>query len=62
MREIYTATYGEYLASLAGACIIAFGLGVLLANVFNNFAWLLVLLGVVIHGWGMYRTHGKSGH
>lgn len=57
---MYSAKYSEYLASLVGACIVAFGLGIVLADYFGSVAWLFILVGVGVHGWGMFKTHGRN--
>jgi hypothetical protein len=54
------AKYSEWQASLWGACFIAFGLGVLLAHYFRSFALFILLLGVGLHSWGMYKTHQRN--
>jgi len=59
-RKLTKATYGEWQASLFGASFIAFGLGVLLAG---YLAWLAIpalIIGIVMHGWGMYRIHQRN--
>ena len=57
---MFSAKYGDYLASLFGASIVAFGLGVLLADYFSDAVWLLIIAGTVLHGWGMYGTHVRN--
>lgn len=60
MNENLTkAKYNEYLASIFGACFVAFGLGVLLANYFQWLAIPLIIIGVIIHSWGMYKVHQR---
>ena len=59
MKRIYTAKYGDYLLSLIGACVVAFGLGAALGSSLGNFRWLLVLIGAGLHGIGMFRTRGS---
>jgi hypothetical protein len=54
------ATYREWEASLFGACLIAFGLGVLLAHAMQPYLWWIILLGILLHGWGMYRIHQRN--
>ena len=59
-KKLTQATYGEWQASLFGASFIAFGLGVLLAG---YLAWLAIpalILGILMHGWGMYRIHQRN--
>jgi hypothetical protein len=60
MNNMYTAKYSDYLISLAGACVVAFGLGAVLGKALGNFAWVLVVIGALVHAWGMYQSHGKK--
>jgi hypothetical protein len=59
-NKLVQAKYVEWQASLWGACIIAFGLGVLLASYFQLLAMILILIGIPIHAWGMYKTHQRN--
>lgn len=45
------------LASSAGAGLLGFGLGALVAESVATFATLIVLLGGALHGWGMVAKH-----
>jgi hypothetical protein len=54
------AKYVEWQASLWGACFIAFGLGAFLANFAAPFAAIIILLGIPLHAWGMYRIHQRN--
>lgn len=49
--------YSEWLGSLLGACFIAFALGIWLHSTFKNIAWLIVVVGVLLHSWGMYKMY-----
>lgn len=62
MKEKLTrARYSEWLASLLGACLIAFGLGALLTQFFSPaFLYWLILVGIGSHSWGMYKTHLRN--
>ncbi len=61
MKEKLTkAKYVEWQASLFGACFIAFGLGVLFANLAKPFSLLIILVGIALHGWGMYKIHIRN--
>ncbi len=57
--KITKATYLEQQASLFGACFVAFGLGVLFANYFQSIALMIILIGIILHSWGMYKIHQK---
>jgi len=58
--NLRSATLLEWEASLFGACFIAFGLGVLLAGVAQAYAPAAIAVGIVVHGWGMYRVHKRN--
>ena len=63
MGQLIRAKYWDWQASLLGASVIAFGLGVLLSKYFNNkVAWSAIIIGVFLHGWGMYRMYGRKNH
>jgi hypothetical protein len=55
-----SATLLEWEASLFGACFIAFGLGALLADVAQAYAPAVIAVGILVHGWGMYRVHRRN--
>ena len=55
-----SATLLEWEASLFGACFIAFGLGVLLGDSVQGLTYPLILVGIIVHGWGMYRIHKRN--
>jgi hypothetical protein len=58
--KLVSAKYGEWQASLFGACFIAFGLGVLLHRFIGNWAWLIIVVGVLLHSWGMTKTYARN--
>ena len=57
---LYHAKYIEWLASLLGACFISFGLGVLLHKYFEFIYLWIILIGIILHSWGMYKTHRRN--
>jgi hypothetical protein len=57
---IVQATPLEYQASLLGACILFLGLGALVAPYLNGFGELLILVGIGVHGWGMYSIRRRN--
>ncbi|MBL8160212.1 hypothetical protein JNJ66_07210 [Candidatus Saccharibacteria bacterium] len=59
-QKLVSAKYSEWQASLFGACLIAFGLGVLLHRFFGVGAWLIIILGVLLHSWGMKKTYERN--
>ena len=61
MREKLTkAKYIEWEASLFGASFIAFGLGVLFASYVSSYALFIILIGIIMHSWGMYKMHQRN--
>lgn len=54
------AKYTEWQASLWGACFIAFGLGALFTSFAAPYAAIIILIGVPLHAWGMYRIHQRN--
>lgn len=60
-EKLTKAKYVEWQASLFGACFIAFGLGALFNQFFSQtFLYLLILAGIGMHSWGMYKTHSRN--
>lgn len=58
--ELTKMKYSEWLGSLLGACFIAFVLGVWLHNPFKSLACLILVIGVLLHSWGMYKTYQRN--
>ena len=59
-ESLTKATYGEFQASLFGACGIALGLGALFASFIKPLAIITIIIGIFLHGWGMYRIHKRN--
>lgn len=59
-REFTKAKYSEWLGSLFGASFIAFALGVWLHNIFQGIAWIILIIGLLLHSWGMYKTYQRN--
>lgn len=60
-HNLTKARYSEWQASLWGACVIAFSLGALFAQFFSSaFLYGLILIGIGLHSWGMYRIHERN--
>jgi hypothetical protein len=57
---IVRATPLEYQASLIGACILFLGLGAIAAPYLQVVSELLILVGIVAHGWGMFRIRRRN--
>lgn len=47
----------EMRASVFGAGILGFGLGALLAGFIRPYSAFIILFGLGLHAWGMYRLH-----
>lgn len=59
--KLRKATIWEWQASLFGACFFFFGLGAIFAAYIpDTISYIVIVLGVVLHGWGMYRTHQRN--
>ena len=58
--KLYVAQYGEWLASLLGACFIAFALGMIFVQYFRGLTWMVLIAGILLHGWGMYMTNLRN--
>jgi hypothetical protein len=58
--KLTKATYLELQMSLFGASFIAFSLGVLLASYIQWLAIPALVLGIMMHSWGMYRIHQRN--
>lgn len=59
-EKLTKASYSEYQASLFGACGVALALGVFLADYLQSFAVWFLIIGVIIHSWGMYKVHQRN--
>ena len=58
--ELQNAKASEFRASAIGAGIAGFGMGVVLAQYFQVFGIWIMLAGLALHGWGMYRIHIRN--
>ncbi len=59
-EKLTKAKYLEWQASLFGACGIAIALGVYFADFLRPYAPWLLIAGVIIHSWGMYKIHQRN--
>ena len=59
-EKLTQAKYSEWSASLFGASVLSFGLGVWLTDYFQPFMWGIILTGIIIHAWGMYAIHQRN--
>lgn len=61
MEEKFTkAKYIEWEASLFGACGIALALGVYFSEYLKPFTFWLIVIGVMLHGWGMFKIQQRN--
>ncbi len=59
-QNLIKARYGERLASLLGSCGIALGLGIFFSAYLGPFTIWLIILGAILHSWGMYKIHQRN--
>jgi hypothetical protein len=59
-NEIWRAGYWEWEASLFGALLVAIAAGALAATVFAPIAAAMILVGVPLHAWGMFRVYRRN--
>lgn len=59
-KELQKVKYSESLASIFGASFIAFALGVWLSMLFSDFVWPILVIGLLLHSWGMYKTYQRN--
>lgn len=59
-EQLVSAKYIEWQASLFGAMFVAFGLGVLLHQFFGSWAWAIIIIGAILHSWGMTKTYKRN--
>ena len=57
MKRSESAARHADLSSGVGAGILGLGLGVLLAEELQPIASIVLVLGALLHGWGMWRKH-----
>lgn len=57
MKKTINTSSVEYFASFFGAIFLAFGLGAMFAIYFEKFALIFVILGLVLHTFGMYKMY-----
>jgi hypothetical protein len=59
-ETLTSAKYGEWMASLFGACIVAFALGIWLTDMFKPYVWVILVIGVALHGYGMLKMYKRN--
>jgi hypothetical protein len=59
-KELTKAKYLEWQASLFGACFIAVSLGVWLSDYLRPYSILILIVGIILHSWGMYKIHQRN--
>jgi hypothetical protein len=57
MKQMRARVKQAELTSGVGASVLGFGLGVLFAANLRSYALLIVALGALLHGWGMWDKH-----
>ena len=50
----------ELEAWMFGAGILGFGLGMLFSTYKNQLMLIAILLGLIIHGWAMYKIYSRK--
>mgnify|MGYP001557848281 CR=1 FL=1 len=58
--KIIKADTAEIGTCTIGAIILGVGIGVKLFNYLDNYYYLLILIGILIHGLGMYQIHKRA--
>ncbi len=57
----FTLSNSAYYASLFGACILAFGIGLVVAKFMNDkVGYVAILIGAALHGWGMMKVQKEN--
>jgi len=59
-EKLTKAKYLEWTASLFGACGVALGLGVIFSDYLVPLVPWLIILGAVLHSWGMFKIHRRN--
>lgn len=59
-EKLTTAKYSEWLGSLFGACFIAFALGLMLSDYLGFLTLPLLIVGILLHIWGMSKTYQRN--
>lgn len=59
-KKMQTVAYSESLASTFGASFIAFPLGMWLSETFSSLGWPILIIGILLHSWGMFRTYQRN--
>ncbi len=59
-KNLTKAKYSEWQASLFGACFIAVALGVWFSDYLKSFVIGILLIGIILHSWGMYKIHTRN--
>jgi hypothetical protein len=54
------SSYLEWQTSLWGAILASFAVGTLWGSYFKGIIYFILLLGAVLHAWGMYMMNRKK--
>jgi hypothetical protein len=60
LEKLKKATPMELEIWMLGAGILGFGLGASLAGYAQQYSPWIILLGIILHGWGMYRIYSAK--
>ncbi|HEU5187381.1 MAG TPA: hypothetical protein VFT87_02655 [Candidatus Saccharimonadales bacterium] len=59
-KFLTSAKYGEWQASLWGACLVAFALGAFLGAYLGVLVWAILIAGILLHVWGMTKIYNRN--
>ena len=60
LEKLINAKPHELQAWMLGAGIIGLGLGALLINYIQQYASWIILIGIIVHGWAMYKIYTRK--
>lgn len=58
--KIVKADKSEIGTSVIGALIVGMGLGALFYNYLTSYIYLIIVMGIILHGVGMYLIHKRE--
>lgn len=57
LEKLSAAELVQFQASMLGVGIVGMGLGLMLSKFLASYAFLIMVLGLLMHSWGMYKMH-----